>query len=66
VVICCFVVLGTFYYSSDDLHCFWITVVQEVMVCDQVKFTMGNESGVILLPWAPGVHQDAKLKAVGG
>ncbi|KAK2365493.1 nuclear pore complex protein GP210 [Trifolium repens] len=43
-----------------------ITVVQEVMVCDQVKFTLGNESGVILLPWAPGVHQDAKLKAVGG
>ncbi|XP_045812556.1 nuclear pore complex protein GP210 isoform X2 [Trifolium pratense] len=43
-----------------------ITVAQEVMVCDQVKFTLGNEGGVILLPWAPGVHQDAKLKAVGG
>ncbi|KAL6506124.1 hypothetical protein OROHE_022653 [Orobanche hederae] len=42
------------------------TVVQEVMVCDQVKFTLGNEGGIILLPWAPGVHQDAKLKAVGG
>ncbi|XP_039691001.1 nuclear pore complex protein GP210 isoform X3 [Medicago truncatula] len=43
-----------------------ITVVQEVMVCDQVKFTLGNESGIIVLPWAPGVHQDAELKAVGG
>ncbi|KAL6532745.1 hypothetical protein OROGR_013705 [Orobanche gracilis] len=42
------------------------TVVQEVMVCDQVKFTLGNENGIILLPWTPGVHQDAKLKAVGG
>ncbi|MCH85883.1 nuclear pore membrane glycoprotein 210-like, partial [Trifolium medium] len=43
-----------------------ITVAQEVMVCDQVKFTLGNEGVVILLPWAPGVLQDAKLKAVGG
>jgi len=40
--------------------------VQEVMVCDQVKFTLGNGSGIIVLPWAPGVHQDAELKAVGG
>ncbi|GAU35180.1 hypothetical protein TSUD_319900 [Trifolium subterraneum] len=43
-----------------------ITVMQEVMVYDQVMFTLGNEGGVILLPWAPGVHQDAKLKVVGG
>ncbi|XP_058778625.1 nuclear pore complex protein GP210 isoform X1 [Vicia villosa] len=43
-----------------------ITVVQEVVVCDKVKFTLGNESGIILLPWAPGVYQDAELKAVGG
>ncbi|XP_027187547.1 nuclear pore complex protein GP210 isoform X1 [Cicer arietinum] len=43
-----------------------IKVVQEVIVCDPVKFFLGNESGIILLPWAPGVYQDAELKAVGG
>jgi len=49
-----------------DFGTLQITVVQEVMVCDQVKFTLGNGSGIIVLPWAPGVHQDAELKAVGG
>ncbi|XP_027357563.1 nuclear pore complex protein GP210 isoform X2 [Abrus precatorius] len=43
-----------------------IEVVQEVMVCDQVKFTLGNESEIILLPWSPGVYQEAELKALGG
>lgn len=36
------------------------------MVCDQVKFTLDNESGVVLLPWVPGVYQDVELKAIGG
>ncbi|XP_061357530.1 nuclear pore complex protein GP210 isoform X2 [Gastrolobium bilobum] len=43
-----------------------IKVVQEVMVCDQIKFTLGNDSGIILLPWAPGVYQEVELKAIGG
>ncbi|MED6170545.1 hypothetical protein PIB30_032004 [Stylosanthes scabra] len=43
-----------------------IRVVQEIMVCDQVMFTLGNENKTILLPWAPGVYQDVELKAVGG
>nr|KYP54850.1 hypothetical protein KK1_001050 [Cajanus cajan] len=43
-----------------------IKAMQEVMVCDKVKFTLGNESEIILLPWSPGVYQEAELKAVGG
>ncbi|KAL2335736.1 hypothetical protein Fmac_016949 [Flemingia macrophylla] len=43
-----------------------IKAVQEVVVCDKVKFTIGNESGIILLPWSPGVYQEVELKAVGG
>ncbi|RYR07176.1 hypothetical protein Ahy_B05g074493 isoform E [Arachis hypogaea] len=43
-----------------------ITVVQEIMVCDQVMFTLENENRTILLPWAPGVYQDVELKAIGG
>ncbi|XP_019442522.1 PREDICTED: nuclear pore complex protein GP210 [Lupinus angustifolius] len=41
-------------------------VEQEIMVCDQVKFTLSNESRIIVLPWAPGVYQEAELKAIGG
>lgn len=36
------------------------------MVCDRVKFTLDNESGIILLPWSPGVYQEVELKAIGG
>ncbi|KAK3032070.1 hypothetical protein RJ639_036284 [Escallonia herrerae] len=45
-----------------------LKVVQEVMVCDQVKFSMGKRSvsRSILLPWAPSVHQEMELKATGG
>ncbi|KAH1248383.1 Nuclear pore complex protein [Glycine max] len=43
-----------------------IKAVQEVMVCDRVKYTLGNESGIILLPWSPGVYQEVELKAIGG
>ncbi|KAK3033069.1 hypothetical protein RJ639_035695 [Escallonia herrerae] len=45
-----------------------LKVVEEVMVCDQVKFSMGKRSVSqnILLPWAPSVHQEMELKATGG
>ncbi|CAN4082059.1 unnamed protein product [Withania somnifera] len=43
-----------------------LKVVQEVMVCDQVKFSMGGVSGSITLPWAPGVYQELELKVTGG
>jgi len=43
-----------------------IKAVQEVIVCDKVKFTLDNESGIILLPWSPGVYQEVELKAIGG
>ncbi|XP_010248630.1 PREDICTED: nuclear pore complex protein GP210 [Nelumbo nucifera] len=46
-----------------------LKVVQEVMVCDQVKFRLGertNFSHSIYLPWAPGVYQEVELRAMGG
>ncbi|CAA2987605.1 nuclear pore complex GP210 [Olea europaea subsp. europaea] len=46
-----------------------LKLVQEVMVCDQVKFSMekiGGPSDAILLPWVPGVYQELELKATGG
>ncbi|XP_065877577.1 nuclear pore complex protein GP210 isoform X2 [Euphorbia lathyris] len=47
-----------------------IEVVQEIITCNQVKFSLDDEmigtSQKILLPWAPGVHQEVVLKASGG
>ncbi|BAU00962.1 hypothetical protein VIGAN_11010600 [Vigna angularis var. angularis] len=43
-----------------------IKAVQEIMVCDKVKFTLDNDSGMILLPWSTGVYQEVELKATGG
>lgn len=45
-----------------------LKVVQEVMVCEQVKFSRDKRSasGSILLPWAPSVYQELELKAAGG
>ncbi|OMO59291.1 Bacterial Ig-like, group 2 [Corchorus capsularis] len=46
-----------------------LKVVQEVIVCDQVKFSLESISGKsqnILLPWAPSVYQEMELKATGG
>ncbi|XP_019185742.1 PREDICTED: nuclear pore complex protein GP210 isoform X2 [Ipomoea nil] len=54
------------YSSGDDGTKKILKVVQEVMVCDQVKFSMDGVLGRILLPWAPGVHQEMELKATGG
>ncbi|KAF7801531.1 nuclear pore complex protein GP210 isoform X1 [Senna tora] len=46
-----------------------IKVVQEIMVCDQVRFTLDGEGDLsqsILLPWVPSVYQEVELKAIGG
>ncbi|XP_043725573.1 nuclear pore complex protein GP210 [Telopea speciosissima] len=46
-----------------------IKVVQEVMVCDKLKFKLGNtndSSHSIRLPWAPGVYQEMELRVTGG
>ena len=43
--------------------------MQEVIVCDQVKFSLEKVSGksqIILLPWAPAVFQEMELKVTGG
>ena len=44
-------------------------MVQEVMVCDQVRHLEDGRrasSSAILLPWAPDVYQETELKAAGG
>lgn len=55
---------STGHYETKEV----LKVVQEVMVCDQVKFSMDGRSASesILLPWAPAVYQEMELKATGG
>ncbi|GAY46849.1 hypothetical protein CUMW_100160 [Citrus unshiu] len=46
-----------------------LKVVQEIMVCDRIKFSLDQTNGVsesILLPWAPGIYQEVELMATGG
>ncbi|XVF14043.1 hypothetical protein REPUB_Repub09cG0022600 [Reevesia pubescens] len=46
-----------------------LKVAQEVIVCDQVRFSLENVSGksqIIRLPWAPAIFQEMELKATGG
>ncbi|KAF5204727.1 Nuclear pore membrane glycoprotein [Thalictrum thalictroides] len=46
-----------------------LKIVQEVMVCDQVKFDISNmdaSSKTIHLPWVVGIYQEVALKATGG
>lgn len=57
------------YNSGHEMRIEVLKVVQEVMVCDQVKFMIKGESSAsdsILLPWVPGVYQDLELEASGG
>ncbi|CAI9763181.1 unnamed protein product [Fraxinus pennsylvanica] len=57
------------YTSGQDTRKEVLKLAQEVMVCDQVKFSMeemGGPSNAILLPWVPGVYQELELKATGG
>ncbi|KAG8384867.1 hypothetical protein BUALT_Bualt04G0163000 [Buddleja alternifolia] len=57
------------YSTGHDIRKESLKVVQEVMVCDQVKFITEGNSSVshrMLLPWVPGVYQDVELKASGG
>lgn len=57
------------YSTGHDSRKEVLKIVQEVMVCDQVKFIVegeGNVSDRILLPWVPGVYQELELKAIGG
>ncbi|XP_050383609.1 nuclear pore complex protein GP210 [Argentina anserina] len=45
-----------------------LKVVQEITICDQVKFSLDTNfaSPIILLPWAPAVYQELELKVSGG
>ncbi|XP_073140167.1 nuclear pore complex protein GP210 [Henckelia pumila] len=57
------------YSSGHDMRKEVLKVVQEIMVCDQVKFMIKGESGAsdsILLPWVPGLYQVLELEASGG
>ncbi|XP_010528227.1 PREDICTED: nuclear pore complex protein GP210 [Tarenaya hassleriana] len=56
------------YFSGHEKPKKVLKVVQEIMVCEQVKFTLNYERGspMVLLPWAPGVYQEMKLIVTGG
>ncbi|XAR51910.1 hypothetical protein NMG60_11006706 [Bertholletia excelsa] len=57
------------YNTGDDERKEVLKVVQEVMVCDQVRFIDDNTNVVthsILLPWAPTIFQELDLKVIGG
>ncbi|KAF4381614.1 hypothetical protein F8388_021242 [Cannabis sativa] len=59
----------SYYFSQHSEMKEVLKVVQEVMVCDQVKFHFDKRSGAsqsIILPWAPNVFQELELKASGG
>ncbi|PRQ54034.1 putative invasin/intimin cell-adhesion [Rosa chinensis] len=43
-----------------------LKVVQEVTICDQVKFSLDKSVATILLPWVPAVYQEVELKVSGG
>ncbi|KAL6960548.1 hypothetical protein U1Q18_038311 [Sarracenia purpurea var. burkii] len=57
------------YSTGDDEIKEVLKVVQEVMVCEQVKFCLDYKNvgtQFIFLPWAPTVYQELDLKATGG
>lgn len=45
-----------------------LKVVQEIMVCEKVQFTLNSEDDTpkILLPWTPAVYQEMELIVTGG
>ncbi|XP_038715182.1 nuclear pore complex protein GP210 isoform X2 [Tripterygium wilfordii] len=46
-----------------------LKVVQEIFVCNQVRFSLDKMTGTsqgIILPWAPAVYQEIELRATGG
>ncbi|KAK8953612.1 hypothetical protein KSP40_PGU015368 [Platanthera guangdongensis] len=58
-----------FYHSENKEEVQALRAVQGVTVCKEVKFS-GREqvefSGIIYIPWAPGIYQEVELKATGG
>ncbi|KAG8634965.1 hypothetical protein MANES_17G112100v8 [Manihot esculenta] len=57
------------YFSGHQETKEVIEVVQELIVCDQVKFSLDRTIGTsqnIFLPWVPSVYQEMELKALGG
>lgn len=57
------------YFSGHRERKKVLNAAQEIMVCDQVKFSLDGASGThqtILLPWTPTIYQEVELKATGG
>ncbi|KAM7268816.1 hypothetical protein ACFE04_010982 [Oxalis oulophora] len=52
------------YFGSDSDQKEALKVVQDIMVCDQVKLSLSERR--LLLPWVPSVYQEVELKATGG
>lgn len=40
--------------------------MQEIIVCDQVKFNFDGTLQTVFLPWVPTIYQEVELKATGG
>ncbi|XP_004304654.1 PREDICTED: nuclear pore membrane glycoprotein 210-like [Fragaria vesca subsp. vesca] len=56
------------YFSALDETKEVLKVVQELTICDQVKFSLNKTvaSPTILLPWVPSIYQEVELKVSGG
>ncbi|XP_022934341.1 nuclear pore complex protein GP210 isoform X2 [Cucurbita moschata] len=57
------------YYGSDYETKEVLKIVQEVVVCERVRFSLDDRNGVsrsIFLPWTPSVYQEVLLEATGG
>ncbi|KAK1318726.1 hypothetical protein QJS10_CPB04g01397 [Acorus calamus] len=60
---------ATLTYPNGNQQRDILKVVQDIVICSQVKFSIeetNEHSRIIRLPWAPGVHQEVELMAAGG
>ncbi|XP_022152143.1 nuclear pore complex protein GP210 isoform X1 [Momordica charantia] len=57
------------YYGSNYETKEVLKIIQEVVICEQVRLSLDNRSGIsrsILIPWTPSVYQEVLLEASGG
>ncbi|KAG7544003.1 Bacterial Ig-like group 2 [Arabidopsis thaliana x Arabidopsis arenosa] len=56
------------YFSGHQESKEVLKVVQEIMVCEKVQFTLNSKDDTpkILLPWTPAVYQEMELIVTGG
>ncbi|XP_020868269.1 nuclear pore complex protein GP210 [Arabidopsis lyrata subsp. lyrata] len=56
------------YFSGHQESKEVLKIVQEIMVCEKVQFTLNSKDDTpkILLPWTPAVYQEMELIVTGG